>query len=367
MPTLERITIRGYKSIAAIEGLELRPINLLIGANGSGKSNFIEVFAFLRMIRDGRLQEAVVRAGGANRVLHYGAKATPQISIEVDFADVNRYELALLATVTDELLPVLEQCWFKDDLSGKWTPRRLSSASKEAAISDSIETEPIAKQVREWLQMWRVYHFHDVSPASPLKRSAQVNDNAYFREDGANLPSILMLLKQMWPAQYELIERTVRLVAPFFGGFILRPNPLNTEMVRLEWSHTRSESYFDASAFSDGTLRFIALAVLLLLPPALKPSVILIDEPELGLHPYAIEVLSSLIRQASIETQVIVSTQSALLLDHFEPEDILVAGRENGATVMKRLDASRVSQWLDEYSLGQLWEKNELGGRPTAD
>jgi predicted ATPase len=157
------------------------------------------------------------------------------------------------------------------------------------------------------------------------------------------------------------------MVAPFFDDFQLNPDPLNEEAIRLTWKHKSSDQYFGASSLSDGTLRFIALATLFLQPDTFRPSVILVDEPELGLHPYAIAMLASLVKQVSRETQVILSTQSPLLLDHFQPEDVLVADRVGGGTQFTRLDSSRLETWLETYSLGQLWEKNELGGRPGGE
>ena len=200
-----------------------------------------------------------------------------------------------------------------------------------------------------------------------MKKTADVNDNRYLRSNGSNLAPFLYLLREKQPDSYNLIVGAVRQVAPFFQDFRLEPQLLNPDKMRLEWIHAGTDAYFDASSLSDGTLRFIALASLFLQPPVYRPSVILVDEPELGMHPYAITLLASLMKQASTETQVVVSTQSSLLLDHFEPEGILVAERVNGATEFTRLDASQLAPWLENYSLGQLWEKNELGGRPKPE
>ena len=200
-----------------------------------------------------------------------------------------------------------------------------------------------------------------------MRKTAKVNDNDFLRADGANLAAFLYYLKEKHSDSYSLIQRTVQRVAPFFDDFQLRPLKLQPDTIRLEWRHKNSDQYFDASSLSDGTLRFITLATLFLQPVEHRPSAILVDEPELGLHPYAIEMVASLIRQASIDTQVIVSTQSSLLLDHFEPDDVLVANRVNGGTQVARLDSKHLGRWLTDYSLGQLWEKNELGGRPGGD
>jgi predicted ATPase len=197
-----------------------------------------------------------------------------------------------------------------------------------------------------------------------MRKTAQINDNAFLRSDGANLPAFLYLLQERHPDAYGLIRRTVQRVAPFFDDFLLRPDPLNEETIRLAWKHKASDQYFSAAALSDGSLRFIALTTLFFQPEQYRPSVIVVDEPELGLHPYAITLLASLVKQASVTTQVILSTQSSLLLDHFQPEDVLVANRIENGTRLTRLEPAPLATWLEDYSLGQLWEKNELGGRP---
>ena len=215
------------------------------------------------------------------------------------------------------------------------------------------------------LDSWRDYHFHDTSSTSAMRKTADVDDNRFLRADASNLAAYLYLLQQAHQPEYQLIRKTVQRVAPFFDDFHLEPLRSNPDKVKLEWIHKSSDAYFDASSLSDGTLRFICLSTLFLQPLPYRPSAIIVDEPELGLHPYAITMLASLVRAAATETQVILSTQSAWLLDHFQPEDVLVADLEQGATTLKRLQSQDLAVWLEEYSLGQLWEKNQFGGRPT--
>jgi len=369
MPELTSISIKGFKSIASIEDLRLGDINLLIGANGSGKSNFIEVFTFLNALREGRLQEYVAKAGGANRVLYFGAKVTGEMQIHISFHDGrDQYKIVLQPTDVDELIPQHETVyyWDKEQYPDRPYAEAVQSIGKEAGISESV-SQGVAAYVRRRLDRWRVYHFNDTGSTSPMKRTADLHDNRYLRTDGSNLPAFLWFLRTMHVDSYELITRTIQQVAPFFEGFQLEPLRLSPNQIRLEWRHVGTDAYFDASSLSDGTLRFIALATLFLQPESLRPSVILVDEPELGLHPYAITLLASLMKQASVQTQVIVSTQSSLLLDHFEPEDVLVADRINGGTQLTRLDSAKLETWLEDYSLGQLLEKNELGGRPRSE
>lgn len=367
MPELDRITVKGFKSIEAVENLQLGPINVLIGPNGSGKSNFIGVFSFLHAIRAGHLQEYVIKAGGADRILHFGSKTTREIEIRISFRDeVNQYEIKLVPSESDRLLPSAEYVYFWDKRYPRPYSEGLPRQGDEAGISEPRESK-IAKYVRDHLDRWRLYHFHDTSSSSPMKKTGDVHDNRFLRPDGSNLAAFLYYLHQRHENHYGLIRRTVQRVAPFFDDFALSPQKLNEEKIRLEWRHKGSDAYFDASSLSDGSLRFIALATLLLQPESHRPSVILVDEPELGLHPYAITMLAALVKQASTTTQVILSTQSPFLLDHFQPEDVLVANREGGGTTITRLETDRLATWLEDYSLGQLWEKNELGGRPASE
>ncbi len=366
---LDYVTIKGFKSIASIEKLELRPVNILIGPNGSGKSNFIGAFSFLNAIREGRLQEYVTSAGGSEKLLHFGSKRTKEILFHLSFQDqVNQYELRLSPTKDDSLFPSEETAFSWDRAYPSPYPVALPPRQKrlEAGIS-SPNLERTAGWVRDRLGGWRLYHVHDTSSSSPMRKTAKVDDNHFLRFDGSNLAAFLYYLHETNRESYGLIQRTIQQVAPFFDDFRLRPLKLKSDDIRLEWRHRNSDQYFDASSLSDGTLRFIVLATLFLQPIEYRPSAILVDEPELGLHPFAIGLLASLIRQASVETQVIVSTQSSLLLDHFRPEDVLIASRTEGGTQIARPDPGQLATWLEEYSLGQLWEKNELGGRPIRD
>lgn len=185
-------------------------------------------------------------------------------------------------------------------------------------------------------------------------------DNDVLHSNAANVAAFLMDLSNRYPEHYEQILETVRQVAPFFGTFVLKE--VGAEQTQLLWKDRYSDLLYYPHQLSDGTVRYICLATLLLQPD--PPSTILIDEPELGLHPQAIKLLASLLHEAANRAQLIVSTQSSVLLDEFEPEQVIVANHQNGETVLARQDKDRLEEWLKEYTLGQLWEKNELGGQP---
>jgi predicted ATPase len=208
-----------------------------------------------------------------------------------------------------------------------------------------------------------VYHFHDTSMLAPMRRTGSVRDNEYLRPDAGNLGAFMLLLRDQHPRTYERIRDIVRLAAPFFDDFKFRPRPSNGDTtLHLEWTQRGSDYPFLVTQLSDGTLRFIALTTALLQPN--PPTTILLDEPELGLHPYALNLLAALLKEVTTRTQVIVSTQSAPLLDNFEAEDVIVVEREDGGSTFKRQSSGELEEWLKNYSLGELWQKNVLGGRP---
>ena len=352
---LDWISVEGFRSIARLERLALRPINVLIGANGSGKSNFIAVFALLRALRADRLHTYVGTSGGAERNLHFGAGLTKQIRVDVSFGGGReKHHVLLKPTEKDELLVGSER--FSGD------PMKVLD---HLAHAKGVVDRRVAELIQERLNQWRVYHFPDTRLGSPMLRTAQLHDNRFLREDGENIAAFLYRLKMKEQAAYNRIRDTFRFVAPFFEDFVLEPLAVNDLMIRLVWRHRVSDAHFDISTLSDGSLRFLALATLLLQPAHLRPSVILLDEPELGLHPRAITMLCSLVKSISVETQVVLATQSPFVVDHFEPEDVIVVDRLDGASVFQRPSAERLEEWLEEYSLGDLWIKNELGGCPS--
>ncbi len=362
MSSLDHIEIKGFKSIREMD-LELRSLNVLIGANGAGKTNFISVFELLNQIVEGSLQIFVGKSGGADALLHFGQKTTEEMVIHLRFGR-NGYEATLVPSISGSLIFAGEHCWFYGVGYPKPYDVFLGSGHKETQLPAEVRKPrgKIATHVLDSLKSWKVYHFHDTSESAKVKQTGDIGDNAVLRPDASNLAAFLYLLQERYWEHYDRIVKTTRLAAPFFDDFDLRPSPLNPNKIQLEWREKGSDAYFNTYALSDGTLRFICLATLLLQPKL--PSTILIDEPELGLHPYAITLLASLLQSAATKTQVIVSTQSVPLVNQFSPEDIIVVDREEGQSVFKRLEVQEMAGWLEEHGLGDLWEKNIIGGRP---
>jgi predicted ATPase len=361
---IDNISVSGFKSIRSME-LDLRSLNVLIGPNGVGKSNFIGLFRLLNQIIERRLQVHVTSSGGADAFLHFGRKKTASIDFKLEFSgQINGYKCALAATQDDNLFFADESIWFHDKQDPHPYEQGLGAGQRETKLIDDkgkISTR-ISNHVVQAMRSWRIYHFHDTSAEAKVKQSSDLHDNRVLRSDASNLAAFLFNLQNQYSSHYRNIVDAVRMVAPFFDDFVLKPLELNPEKIRLEWREKNSDTYFGPAALSDGTLRFICLATLLL-QPAL-PATILLDEPELGLHPFAITILAELLRGAATKTQVIASTQSVTLVNQFEPADVVVVDRAEGQSAFKRLDEASMQDWLEDYGLGDLWEKNLLGGRP---
>jgi predicted ATPase len=364
---VDKIKIKGFKSIREAE-IDLKPLNVLIGHNGVGKSNFLGIFKFIHHIFDGRLQYYTAKSGGASSLLHFGRKKTPSMLVDFTFSDQTfGYSFELFGNDQDVLLLAKESKLQYNDLP----PHIAETESNVASFVGSTESHYSNPKrggndfghpgVSE-IESWRVYHMNDTSPEAKVKESCDLHDNRFLKADASNLAAFLYKLRQNSPQHYQSIIEVIRMAAPFFDRLILEPLELNPNKIRLEWTERDNDYIFGPNSLSDGTLRFAFLATLLLQPQL--PSTLLLDEPELGLHPSAINLLAELLQSAATKTHVIVSTQSVNLVNQFAPEDILVVEREDGQSTFKRLEPGQIDSWLEEYGLGELWEKNLIGGRP---
>jgi len=363
MRKLERLTIRNFKSIR-MQSLELGQLNIFIGGNGVGKSNLIQAFRFLREIVTQNLAGYTAIKGGADNLLYFGRRISSEMEFFLEFGEgdtSHSYRIKLNGTDQDTLIVGKETAYYHD--KGRFPQPfdlPISSADKESRLKH--EKHICARQVLEALESYRVYHFHDTSDKAAVKSFCDVEDNRFLKADASNLAAFLYYLQRKKSDHFVNIEDTVRQIAPFFDRFNLEPSRLNPAKIRLEWKEKGSDTYFDVSSISDGTLRFICLATLLLQPKV--PAVVLLDEPELGLHPAAISLLADLLSSAATHAQVLVATQSVTLVNQFQPEDVWAVDRKEGESVFRHLSKQDMSAWLDHYGLGELWEKNILGARP---
>jgi predicted ATPase len=364
---IDSIQLSNFKSIKQVN-LKLQAINILIGANGVGKSNFISFFKLLRSLYNKSLNTYVAEQGYMDNLLYFGDKTAPTLEGGIVFADqahvpTNKYIFELSSDAQNRAFIQREVSSFSKATTKEpiWDDK-LASPNSDISFHLHESDSSRNQELKNYFKSFYVYHFHDTSADSPLKKTAKVNDNSFLRENGGNLPAFLYWLQQRHPLALQKIEKVVHSIAPFFESFSLEPDRLNPEYIQLEWKEVGYDRYQNAHNLSDGTLRFIALTTLMLQPN--PPKVIIIDEPELGLHPSAINKLAGLIQRVSIKSQVILSTQSVNLVDNFEPGDIITVDRENDQTVFKRLDPIELQAWLTDYGLGDLWFKSVIGGQP---
>jgi len=352
---MDYIEINGYKSIKSAR-IDLAPINILIGANGSGKSNFISFFDFLNRLYNRKLNAYIALKGGDNKFLHKGKKNTDTISFQMEFNNGQNGYAAKLKSGTEGFV------FLKENLIFKGNPKDISRSDSEAQIKTTDNS--MAKCVIKYLNGFRKYHFHDTSSNSPfLKFSNIENDIYYFYQDGMNIASFMYHIQETDKIVYNRIIKNIQSIAPYFSDFYFAPNKENN--IRLQWTDKYSDVIFGANDLSDGTLRFIALSVLFLQPSL--PDTIIIDEPELGLHPTAIAKLSGMIKSVADKgCQVIVATQSTDLISHFLPEDIITVDLVDGETKFNRLSNYNLNQWLEDYTIDDLWKRNIItGGQPN--
>lgn len=372
MPQLEHIKIEGYRSIKSLD-LDLRDVNVLIGPNAAGKSNFIRFFRLLKDLADENLKIYVQRSGGADNILYYGRKVTSRLCCSLRFEE-HEYFFELITTEHGGLIFKQERVSSRQKNEPE-TDRLIGEGIVESNLASSAlnawTTAP--ESILEGISGLTVHHFQDTGPSAPTKQSVNLQDDKRLHSDAGNLAAVLYRLKKQQPDAYRLIRRTVQRIFPQFRDFVLHPDTHNENKIHLQWREKGEEYVFGAHQLSDGTLRFICLATLFLQPN--PPSTIIVDEPELGLHPHALGVLAGMVRSAAADVQVILSTQSVTLLSQFAPEDVIVVDREEDpdapvsaprshSTFRRVSDQEELEKWLDDYTLGDLWEMNVLGGRP---
>lgn len=368
---LTQIKLKGYKSIShtTAQTIPFGDVTVLLGANGSGKSNLVSFFKMLNFLMTDGLQEYVGKYG-CSRLLFYGPKKSQSISFEVQFkSDMahGTYEVKLSHGLPDRLFVSKEKVNYFEDGDSAPQSYDLTTVTSESGLKSN--GRQIDKVLFGLLSGIRTYQFHDTSETSKIKDRGYIDDASYLHGDGGNLAPFLKMLKEHDPfyKYYQRIVRHIRHVMPQFGDFVLTTIPGNENYVRLNWKENTGHDYlFDPDQISDGALRFMALSTLLLQPPELLPKFIVLDEPELGLHPAAIGEIAGIIRAAAKKCQILLATQSTRLVDEFSADELLIVERneEKQCSEFKKLNSESLTEWLEHYTLSDLWEKNVLGGQP---
>lgn len=362
---LQSFTIKGYKTIKSIENFEPRAINILIGPNGAGKSNFISFFKFLSWMlnSDGKLQEHVAYLGGANDILHDGADVTKTIDAEISIkteSGLNEYKFSLMFAKPDKLVFKEEKYRFSRNListEASWSSCGVGHEEAKLPGVNNATASTILNLMRKLI----VYQFHNTSDTAPMRLKWSTGDGRWLKQNGENLGSFLFRLQRDEKPYYQRIIKYIRLVLPFFDDFELYDE---FNYILLRWKEKGTSKVFSAGQASDGMLRTIALISLLGQNPKDLPTVLFLDEPELGLHPSAIDAVAGLIKMASSHCQVFVATQSISLVNNFELDDLVVIDRKGRNSEYNKPDSEKLEAYLEEFSIGQIWEKNIIGGRP---
>lgn len=353
---MDYINIKGFKSIKETF-IEFRPINVLIGANGSGKSNLLSFFGFLDAVYNQKLKEYNAYHKGADYVMYNGSEHVEEIAFEISVEKYNKYKAVIEPDSSGEFFFQKEEILDSEDKQFFHS----NSYAKESEIK-LLTTNETIRPLETFFSQLRMHHFHDTGDKSPFRKMSHAkNDIHFLYEKGDNISAILYNIQQTNPKAYYRIVKTIQSIAPFFSDFFLKPSSDN--FLRLQWQDKYSSTTYGPEDLSDGTLRFIALATLFLQPK--PPKTIIIDEPELGLHPAAISKLSGMINVAVAKgVQVIVATQSPDFVNNFEPEDVITVDNQ-GYSVFRRLNKKDLNQWLADYSVGELWQRNIInGGQP---
>lgn len=365
---LRKVILKGFKSIAFDQPLEMEfgNVTVLLGANGAGKSNIVSFFKMLSFMMTRKLQAFIAQSGTSQRFLHYGIKKTPTLSAEIRFenekGNYDTYRFSLAHAVPDRFIVNFEEIEYCNKEQNVSIHKAvLTSTFNETALNSESNKNDI-KFLWHLVSGCKVYQFSDSSISSPMRQAATVESAHYLQAEANNLSSFLYYLKNNYKESYNRIVDYTKSVIPQFQDFYLEPEG---NYITLKWIDNSANDYvFSADQLSDGSIRFIALATLLLQPQETIPNVILIDEPELGLHPYAIEQLVEMIKDASMRAQVVVASQSPALLDGFDLDEIIIIEHNGDSSVARKVDSSEYEEWLKQYLPSELWNKNVLGGRP---
>jgi predicted ATPase len=371
---LQNINLKGFKSINS-EGQDIPfgDITILLGANGSGKSNLISFFQMLNYMTTGALQQYIGQSGSANSMLYFGSKITNRIVAEIAFSDSqseDKYSFSLSHAAGDTLIFTEETLYWKFHNNPKPFKIHLDPGLKESGLYERTKNPnaKVEKVIFKLLKNCQVFQFHDTSKEARIRNSGYINDTEFLRSDDGNLAAFLYSIKKQKDGEnfYNRIVRYIQMAMPQFEDFVLTPSPQNKNYIILNWKEKDSDYLFGPHQISDGSLRFMALTTLLLQPPKTLPSVIILDEPELGLHPYAISLLAGMVKSVSRNCQILLATQSTRLIDEFDSNDLVIVERneKDKCSIFKKLKYEALKDWLERYSMSELWEKNIFGGRP---
>ena len=383
MNSFERITIEGYRRLFNVQVyMRDRPLTVMIGANGVGKTSLLEIFSLLAASANAQLANKISELGGLPDIITRDRTNSITISLSMSvpgYAPLDyqlevalkgfTYEIAL-ETLTENNPLVLEPFKHIDSrgldvkyfntedgvlLRPNWDHNPLETSLAQVP---KMYQEP--ENLRKRLASCTFYGALNVAPKSPVRLPQSMRPTSLPGANGEDLVSCLYYLRETDPERFEIIEDTLTAAFPDFERLGFPPVAAGT--ITMTWKDKNFSKPIYMHQLSEGTLRFIWL-ITLLQSPGLT-AVTLIDEPEVSLHPELLRLLADMMREASQKTQLIVATHSDRLIRFLNPEEVLVCDAEDGLTTMRWGDSFNLEHWLEEYSLDQVWAMNLMGGRP---
>lgn len=382
---LTQLIIQNYRSLADCT-LPLRDLAVIIGPNGAGKTALLEVFQLLKRGSQQELAKFLETQGGFHAVLNHreGDSISIELSIDAESEESDspiHYQFELKGrplgyTIASERLE-----WqtdrnasapFRYIDAGHGEVRYADPASPESttpvwgydplelALAQAPQVNGEVDALRRTLSQTELYGALDVSPRGIIRLPQSLTPTTLPGPNGDNLFSALYNLRA---SHRDVYDRIIDLLHQGFADFDGVEFPVvGAGQVTLAWYERGDSQPFYPNQLSEGTLRFLWISTLLLSPEL--PGRLLLDEPEISLHPELLKLLAALLQDASARSAIVVATHSPDLIRWLEPEEVLVADKEDGATRFTWADQMNLDEWLDEYTLRDLWLMGNLGGRP---
>lgn len=378
MTRFREISIKGFRRLANVQ-LELRPLSVLIGANGIGKTSVLDVFSLLASSAQGSLNVALGELGGLSALITYDSADELALGISMEIekdAQTQSYSLAIQPRghsyiIAEEVLHQVHGPFEYNSVESHGGDVRYHE--KGEVIRPTWDHNPLETSLAQvpkvflWPEDFRrrlasstFYHALDVEPRSPVRLPQPMRPAGLPGKNGEDLIPCLYYLREANRDRFEAIEDSLHAVFPDFERLDFPPVAAGT--LALVWRDRRFSKPLYADQLSEGMLRFLWLVTLLQSPDL--PTVTLIDEPEVSLHPELLNLLADLFREASQHTQLVVATHSDRLVRFLKPSEVVAFDSANdGMAKLTWADKLDLEEWLAEYSLDEVWSRGLMGGR----
>jgi len=372
------ITINGYRRLYNTE-LRMRPLSVMIGENGAGKTSLLEVFSLLADSAKGKLQQSMSRLGGIQELLTIEKSKKISFGLSILGSDKHPiyYDVSLQPKgnsyeISSEKLYQKDQSF--DYIQSTGTSIKYYNSETKRYITPNwahsyLETS--LSQVPKMYEISEIFRTHMASCQYYSANALSLGHDAPIRlpqkmqpvtdpgKNGEYLVSCLYHLRETSPELYEAIEDTLCTAFPGFKK--LNFPPVATGTIAMTWTDKNYSIPLYSSQLSEGMLRFLWLVTILYCSES--NSITLVDEPEVSLHPQLLCILSDIFREVSRKTHLFIATHSCRLIRFMHPSEVIVIDSENGQSQLKWADNLRLDNWLNEYNLDELWTMGRLGGK----